>query len=490
MTNQCIHEIWNLNTGIEDISEDPYDLFSSEILGITASWNDQLLHLRENQHLVDEFIEQLGREWAIETGMIENLYVIDRGVTLTLIEYGFKAEYMYHGSVNKPRGYVLKLLRDQKDSFDGLFDFIKGNRPLTTSYVKELHASLLRSHEMAEGIDRFGRCTETPIVKGDWKIHENFPVRNGIKYMYCPPEHVQSEMERLLQMHSHHLQTGISIEVQAAWLHHRFTQIHPFQDGNGRVARALASLIFLKHGLFPLIITTDDRPNYIQALEKADSGDLSPLVNIFVKSQRTQFKKASKIGVVSSKDIPSTDSALKILQASASAYNENQSKRKLLRHSMQVEAELRCQLDKLIFKIKGVLEQIHSSPSVLIQESDGNTDHYYRHQIINHADHCDYYANTDTYRYWIDLRMNWTHSARLVFSIHGIGKHINLEALMCSSFLYLNDANEEALKSYLPLTEDGFLFYRNEKPEQIKTRFLKWLDQVLSRFMIELSQNL
>ena len=33
-------------------------------------------------------------------------------------------------------------------------------------------------------------------------------------------------------------------EIEATWLHHRFTQIHPFQDGNGRVARALASLVF------------------------------------------------------------------------------------------------------------------------------------------------------------------------------------------------------------------------------------------------------
>jgi Fic family protein len=69
-------------------------------------------------------------------------------------------------------------------------------------------------------------------------------------------------------------------------LHHAFTQIHPFEDGNGRVARALASLIFLKPSWFPVVVTRDDREKYIEALERADSGELRPLVALFVQSQR------------------------------------------------------------------------------------------------------------------------------------------------------------------------------------------------------------
>jgi Fic family protein len=46
--------------------------------------------------------------------------------------------------------------------------------------------------------------------------------------------------------------------VQAAWLHHRFTQIHPFADGNGQVARAIASLVFIEAGWFPLILKRDE----------------------------------------------------------------------------------------------------------------------------------------------------------------------------------------------------------------------------------------
>ena len=49
-------------------------------------------------------------------------------------------------------------------------------------------------------------------------------------------------------MYTEHQGCGVPLEVEAAWLHHRFTQIHPFEDGNGRVARALASLVFIPDG--------------------------------------------------------------------------------------------------------------------------------------------------------------------------------------------------------------------------------------------------
>ena len=56
----------------------------------------------------------------------------------------------------------------------------------------------------------------------------------------------------------------------AAWVRHRFTQIHPFQDGNGRVARLLATLVFSRAEWLPLVVRRDDRVRYLDALEAAD----------------------------------------------------------------------------------------------------------------------------------------------------------------------------------------------------------------------------
>ncbi|MGH3609855.1 MAG: Fic family protein, partial [Pseudonocardiaceae bacterium] len=79
---------------------------------------------------------------------------------------------------------------------------------------------------------------------------------------------------------------GASPAVLAAWVHHRFTQIHPFRDGNGRVARLLATLVFIRAEWLPLVVRRDDRVRYLDALQEADNGDLLPLVKLFDTVQR------------------------------------------------------------------------------------------------------------------------------------------------------------------------------------------------------------
>jgi hypothetical protein len=96
-------------------------------------------------------------------------------------------------------------------------------------------------------------------------------------------------------MHADHEAAGVLVEVEAAWLHHRFTQIHPFADGNGRVARAIASLVLIRASLFPLIVQREGRNAYIDALEKADDGDLTALVTLVVEAQRSALIQATEV---------------------------------------------------------------------------------------------------------------------------------------------------------------------------------------------------
>src|SRR4051812_37761233 len=107
-----VQNIWNPDTGITDFEIDFRELSASEIPGIKAVWEDQRARLRGTSQL-SEFTQKLSREWAIETGVIENLYHLERGVTQTLIERGFQAELIGHGDTNKPREYVIQLLHDQ-----------------------------------------------------------------------------------------------------------------------------------------------------------------------------------------------------------------------------------------------------------------------------------------------------------------------------------------------------------------------------------------
>lgn len=493
MLDSSVLQIWPPETGITEFDDDPQALAASEIPGIKAVWSDQRTKLEGSSQLTD-FTERLSREWAIETGIIENLYDIERGVTQTLIERGFQAELLSHGSTNKPREFVLQLLRDQKDALDGVFSFVRQERPLSTSYIKELHAALLRSQSETEAIDQFGNLVEVLLIKGDWKKLPNYPIRDGITYTYCPPEHVAAEMDRLITIHNEHSEAGVSPEVAAAWLHHRFTQIHPFQDGNGRVARALASLVLIKEGLFPLVVTRDDRDDYIRALEAADKGDLKSLVDLFAKLQRIQFARATAVSaavLAEDVDVKAMLGGL-MLAAEKAAADRRQALRRVFERARELEQDIWDRLNAIAPDIRAALAKFSEGAAAYVTESNQHTDYYYRAQIIENAkNHLHYFADTSEYRSWIALNMIWERKAWLVFSFHGIGRSFN-GSLICAPFLDFRDTDEDgqARSTLVPVAEEGFVFFYNDTRDRLLSRFRPWREQVLKVALRELSQNL
>lgn len=71
----------------------------------------------------------------------------------------------------------------------------------------------------------------------------------------------------------------------AVRFHHRLVQIHPFPNGNGRVSRLMADLVYQKlegktlyWGNTNLVNVSEVRSKYIDALRKADAGDYSELI--------------------------------------------------------------------------------------------------------------------------------------------------------------------------------------------------------------------
>lgn len=102
----------------------------------------------------------------------------------------------------------------------------------------------------------------------------------------CPWANVQEKLYVLLEdlkiwdKYSHDL-----IE-QAAWLHHRSVQIHPFPNGNGRWSRMLTNIWLLERQVgiveWPNAMgeTNPIRGEYNEAIRAADKGDYAPLVEL------------------------------------------------------------------------------------------------------------------------------------------------------------------------------------------------------------------
>ncbi|MBA3944522.1 MAG: Fic family protein [Herpetosiphonaceae bacterium] len=68
--------------------------------------------------------------------------------------------------------------------------------------------------------------------------------------------------------------------VRAAIAHHGFEAVHPFTDGNGRVGRLLLNLTLMRVGYPPALVLRDRRVSYLEALNRANTGNYAPLANL------------------------------------------------------------------------------------------------------------------------------------------------------------------------------------------------------------------
>jgi Fic family protein len=105
----------------------------------------------------------------------------------------------------------------------------------------------------------------------------------GASFMPPPSSEVRPRMNELLKWLKDNPDEHTPIELTAVF-HHRFVQIHPFIEGNGRTARLLMNAILMRNGYpFIAIVPKRDRPKYLKALMEADLGNLSAFVNFIAR---------------------------------------------------------------------------------------------------------------------------------------------------------------------------------------------------------------
>ena len=475
---------WERITGLGDVSR---NLASKELPPLVAVWSEQRETLLDTESL-KQFNERLAREWAIETGILERLYTLDRGVTQLLIERGIDESLISHDATDRPPSHVAALIRDQKEAVDWLFEFVKSERPFSESFIKEIHALITRSQNTATGADRDGRRVDVPLRRGEYKVVPNNPTRaDGAVHEYCPPVQVTVEMERLVELHDRYLKQDVAPEVLSAWLHHRFTQIHPFQDGNGRVARALASLVFLRAGWFPLVVHRDQRTDYIDALEAADHGNLASLVDLFAASQRNAFVNA--LGIA--REVLRAGEHLDQMVAAIGdhfrkrdedlAANMTQAKdhtgalwmeagRRFEKTSRQLADAIRGPHNRRVF-------DDYSAPS-----DSSYRRRWHRAQIIGAAKDLGYYANIGEFSAWRRLVLE-TESGRseIVLSFHAIGREYRGIVGVSLSFYRKPETDEghSMIEDRHTVSKELFQINYLESLEAVQARFEPWLDKYL-----------
>ena len=132
-------------------------------------------------------------------------------------------------------------------------DFIIDNatRKLTEDFIKEIHL-ILKSGTSDSKKDWF--------AVGDYKRLPNEV--GGMETTL--PENVSSDMKQLLKNYNAIKNKSFDDLLD---FHHRFEQIHPFQDGNGRVGRLILFKECLANNIVPFIITDELKMFYYRGLQ-------------------------------------------------------------------------------------------------------------------------------------------------------------------------------------------------------------------------------
>ena len=477
---------------VDTLNTDWKPLHDQGIAVLVGVWQDQVAELKDKGDY-DSFVAKLRREWAIETGVLERLYDIGDSATRVLIEHGLDTSLLSSSDVDKPVEEVMALIRDQAEAIESMYDFVAGHRTLGLGYIRELHAVLTAHQPTAESEDANGNIVNIPLKRGAWRQTEaQVTDAEGKTWFYCEPALLEAQMLDLMSEYDRQTKDGVPVEIRAAWLHHRFTLIHPFQDGNGRVARCLATLVLLKEDWFPLVVNRRDKPRYIAALRAADEGDLKPLIEVFSDIQKRTIRRA--------------------LSMSEGVINENQTiadalaeaRRRLQSHMLNLasgDKNVQAVAEVLLLKASERLKELVDETDAMLkqfspeysahQDSEaqgGDRDYYFRHQIVTCAKKHEYFANLQKYRAWSLAAFTTDQRVEVIFSFHGIGR--DSRGVLCCSAISCSKGNDGTIEEVHPLTDEPFEFTHRDDPIDVAQRFSVWMNAAITRGVQEWSVHL
>jgi Fic family protein len=397
---------------IADLPTDWEDLARPDLQELLGYWNDERQYAAESER-VRQVEERLATRWAIETGAIERLYTIAPETTELLVELGLDTidECVAAGQLTES---AARLIEDQRAALDLACSGRRDGPTPTSAGIRELHQLLMRHQTHADAIDQHGNRFQVEVIRGSWKRRPNHSARlDGSIQSFCPPEQVQDELDRLFTLHRQHVEQGVRPEVEAAWLHHRFTQIHPFQDGTGRVARSLATMVYRQAGYPPLVILSDEhRDAYLDALAEADNGDLEPLVELFANVISADLNEAiTFVRSAHGRDVH----AIALAAADAArrhVIHSDPGLRAVTDHYRQIAGvRLREVAGEISGAFSAAIPGLHSTQLAWIvpDASDGGRSNEargrWREQIVRAAGEYGYVPDLSHYRRWVALKL-------------------------------------------------------------------------------------
>ena len=251
-------------------------------------------------------IEDLFAQWEILQPLSERKqYLLSQRFT---VEYNFNSNHIEGNTLTYGQTEILLLFGrvsgegDLKDFVDMKASLVgmkmmweeamsKERNPLTQNFIRQLHRTILREdytvhHNLSSGVQ-----TSYTIHAGQYKTRPNSVItRYGDKFDYASPEETSALMTDLVDWYNEAEASGeYSVVELAAIFHYRYIRIHPFEDGNGRMARLMVNYILARHG-WPMIVVRSRKKNeYLEALHQSDV-EVGPSPSAGAHASKQQIK--------------------------------------------------------------------------------------------------------------------------------------------------------------------------------------------------------
>ena len=152
--------------------------------------------------------------------------------------------------------------KNHKEAIEYLYELVSGKRcTISEHLVRQLHQLVVQETEK----EYAGKYRDGAVMIG------------GAKHTPPDASQVPVLMKELMEWLKKN-EKKLHPVVLSALLHHKLVSVHPFFDGNGRTSRLVMNVALMQKG-FPLaIILKTDRKKYYSVLQKADDGNIEPLV--------------------------------------------------------------------------------------------------------------------------------------------------------------------------------------------------------------------
>ena len=154
--------------------------------------------------------------------------------------------------------------KNDAEAFDLMVKLVHAKKPVSQDIIQQIHEIVTKGILEVSGKYR----TENVRITGSKTTPPSFS-----KIVKLMDGYISNIRELKLQPIK-----------KAAFIQHELVLIHPFLDGNGRVARLITNLYLMNQGYPPIVLKKEDRRKYYRVLQSADDGDLSPFANFIAQA--------------------------------------------------------------------------------------------------------------------------------------------------------------------------------------------------------------